>query len=89
MLLRYLQHTSGYSRAQVTRLVTQWHSNRLARVPLVKAPAAPFERKYTAHDIELLVEMDKAAEDVCGPVIIHLLKRATNLKLRRLHQQVT
>ena len=79
VLLRYLQHTSGYSRAQVTRLVAQWHANRLARVPLVKhyrAPAAPFARKYTPLDIELLVEMDKAAEDVCGPAIIHLLKRA-------------
>ena len=79
VLLRYLQHTSGYSRAQLTRLVTRWHSNRLSSVPLVKrymAPAAPFARKYTALDIELLVEMDKAHEDVCGPAIIHLLKRA-------------
>ena len=79
VLLRYLQYTSGYSRAQVTRLVAQWHNNRLARVPLVKryrAPAAPFARKYIALDIELLVEMDKAADDVCGPAIIHLLKRA-------------
>ena len=67
VLLRYLQHTSGYSRAQVTRLVKQWHSNRLANVPLIKryrAPAAPFARKYTALDIELLVEMDKAHEDL-------------------------
>jgi hypothetical protein len=79
VLLRYLHHTSGYSRAQVTRLVAQWHSNRLASVPLIKryrAPAAPFARKYTAQDIERLVEMDKAHEDVCGPAIIHLLKRA-------------
>ena len=79
VLLHYLQHTSGYSRAQLTRLVTRWHSNRLASVPLVKryrAPAAPFARKYTPLDIELLVEMDKAHEDVCGPAIIHLLKRA-------------
>lgn len=78
VLLRYLQHTSGYSRAQVTRLVKQWHTNRLASVPLVKryrAPAAPFARKYTALDIELLVEMDKA-QDVCGPAITDLLKRA-------------
>jgi hypothetical protein len=81
VLLRYLQHTSGYSRAQLTRLVKQWHSNRLAKVPLAKryrAPAAPFARKYTALDIELLVEMDKAHDDVCGPAIIHLLKRAFN-----------
>ncbi|MFZ4539553.1 hypothetical protein [Propionivibrio sp.] len=32
----YLQRTTGYSRAQVTRLVTQWHGNRLAAVPLKK-----------------------------------------------------
>ena len=79
VLLHYLQHTSGYSRAQITRLVARWHNNRLANIPLLKryrAPAAPFARKYTALDIELLVEMDKAHEDVCGPAITHLLKRA-------------
>ncbi|MEF8769370.1 integrase catalytic domain-containing protein [Candidatus Accumulibacter contiguus] len=79
VLHRYLQHTSGYSRAQVTRLVTRWHRNRLASVPLAKrysTPAAPFARKYSAIDVELLVEMDKAHEDVCGPAIAHLLQRA-------------
>ena len=79
VLLRYLRHTSGYSRQQVTRLVAQWGKNRLAPVPLVKryrAPVAPFARKYTPGDIELLVEMDKANEDVCGPAIAHLLQRA-------------
>ena len=56
VLLKYLQRTSGYSRAQVTRLITQWHSNRLATTPLSKryrAPAAPFARKYMPFDIEL------------------------------------
>jgi hypothetical protein len=79
VLLKYLQHTSGYSRAQVTRLVTRWQRNRLAEVPLVKrygGPTAPFARKYTPADIGLLVEMDKANEDVCGPAIAHLLQRA-------------
>jgi hypothetical protein len=79
VVLRYLQHTSGYSRAQLTRLVKQWHCNRLASTPLIKryrAPAAPFARKYTALDLELLVEMDKAHVDVCGPAITHPLKRA-------------
>jgi len=50
-------------------------------VPLLKryrAPAAPFARKYTASDIDLLVEMDRANEDVCGPAICHLFKRAYN-----------
>ena len=36
VLLKYLQITSDYSRAQVTRLVKQWQSNRLARLPLIK-----------------------------------------------------
>ena len=79
VLLRYLQHTSGYSRAQVTRLVKQWHTNRVASIPLIKRykpPVTPFARKYTDLDIALLVEMDKAHEDVCGPAITHLLKRA-------------
>ena len=79
VLLRYLRHTSGYSRAQITRLIAHWHTNRLAAVPLAKryrAPAAPFARKYTPPDIELLAEMDKANEDVCGQATAHLLQRA-------------
>ena len=81
VLLRYLQHTSGYSRAQITRLIKRWHTNRLAATPLVKrysAPAAPFQRKYLASDIALLVEMDKAHDNACGPATVHLFKRALN-----------
>jgi hypothetical protein len=79
ILHRYLQHTSGYSRAQMTRLIARWQGNRLAEVPLVKRygrPTVPFARKYTPADIALLVETDKANEDVCGPAIVHLLRRA-------------
>lgn len=79
LLHRYLQHTSSYSRAQVTRLVARWQSNRLAKTPLTKRysrPASPFARKYTPTDIALLVAMDKANENVCGPAIVHLLHRA-------------
>ena len=79
VLLLYLRQTSGYSRQQLTRLVKAWRTNRLAPVPLVKRygpPKVPFERKYTSADIALLVEMDKAHQDVCGPAIVHLLQRA-------------
>lgn len=79
VVLAYLRRTSGYSRPQITRLVARWDENRRAAVPLAKryrAPAAPFARKYTGADIELLVQMDRANEDVCGPAIVHLLKRA-------------
>jgi len=79
VVLAYLRRTSGYGRAQLTRLVARWEVNRVAQDPLRKryrAPAAPFARKYTAADVELLVEMDRAHEDVCGPAIAHLLQRA-------------
>jgi hypothetical protein len=54
VLLRYLQRLSGYSRAQVKRLVATWLSGQ----PLVKrycAPAHAFARRYTAADVALLV----------------------------------
>lgn len=79
VVLAYLRHTSGYGRAQLARLVARWANNRVAQQPLVKqyrAPGVPFARKYNALDVELLVEMDRAHEDVCGPAIAHLLQRA-------------
>lgn len=45
-------------------------------MPRARAPANPFARKYTPTDIALLVEMDRANGDVCGPAIVHLLRRA-------------
>jgi hypothetical protein len=43
-VLAYLRHMSGYSRAQVTRLVSRW----MARKPLVKQYRAPRTRFCTA-----------------------------------------
>jgi hypothetical protein len=74
-LLRTIEQTEGFNRANA--LV--WRANRLARIPLKKrygAPAAPFARKHTGADLRVLVQMDRAQEDVCGPAISHLFKRA-------------
>ena len=74
-----LRRSTGYSRAQVTRLVARWQGNRLASAALKKrysAPSVPFARKYTAEDIDLLVETEKANAQVCDPAISHLFKRA-------------
>lgn len=52
-VLAYLQHLSGYSRAQVARLVSRW----VAAKPLVKnyrRPEHGFARRYTAADVALL-----------------------------------
>ena len=51
VLLKYLRFTTGYSRAQITRLVKAWHTNRLANIPLAKrytAPVEPFKRSFKA-----------------------------------------
>ena len=69
VVLAYLQRTSGYSRAQIKRFVVRRRKNRLAAVPLTKLyrrPEAPFARKFTANDIELLVEMDRANFHAAG-----------------------
>jgi len=91
VLLAYLRHTSGYSRPQLTRLVARWQDNRLAAQPLLKrygAPAAPFALKYTSADVALLVEMDRANEDVCGPAIVHLLRRAFDVYGDKRYEQL-
>jgi hypothetical protein len=49
VVLAYLQHTSGYSRAQIKRLVARWHENRLAEVPLAKRYRAPAEVHSQRH----------------------------------------
>jgi hypothetical protein len=79
VIREYLIRTSGYSRAQLTRLIGRWHANRAAALALTKryrAPSAPFARKYLASDVNLLVEMDSAHDDICGPAVAHLLRRA-------------
>ena len=74
MVLAYLQRLSGYSRAQVTRLVARWISGK----PLVKnyrAPEHAFARRYTAADVELLADVDRAMGTLSGPATVCVLRR--------------
>lgn len=73
-VLAYLQRLSGYSRAQITRLVSRWTSGK----PLVKnyrAPEHAFARRYTAADVALLVEVDRAMGTLSGPATACVLRR--------------
>ncbi|MBA4215322.1 MAG: integrase [Polaromonas sp.] len=73
-VLAYLQHLSGYSRAQVTRLVARW----VACKPLVKnyrRPVHAFARRYTAADVALLAEVDRAMGTLSGPATACVLRR--------------
>ena len=73
-LLANLQRLSGYSRAQITRLVSRWVNGK----PLVKNYAAPkhtFARRYTPADVALLVEVDRAMGTLSGPATACVLRR--------------
>ncbi len=73
-VLAYLQRLSGYSRAQITRLVSRWDAGK----PLVKsygAPRHPFARLYTAADVALLVDVDRAMGTLSGPATACVLRR--------------
>jgi transposase InsO family protein len=74
VMLRYLQRLSGYSLAQVKRLVATWLSGQ----PLLKrygAPAHAFARRYTAADVALLAEVDRAMGTLSGPATACVLRR--------------
>ncbi len=73
-VLAYLQRLSGYSRAQITRLVSRWSAGK----PLVKnygAPRQPFTRLYTPADVALLADVDCAMGTLSGPATACVLRR--------------
>ena len=69
-----MQRLSGYSRAQITRLVSRWDAGK----PLVKnygAPRQPFARLYTPADVALLADVDRAMGTLSGPATACVLRR--------------
>lgn len=73
-VLAYVQRFSGYSRAQVTRLVSRWVGGK----PLVKQyrrAEHAFARRYTAADVALLAEVDRAMGTLSGPATACVLRR--------------
>ena len=74
VVLAYLQRLSGYSRAQLTRLVSRWTGGK----PLVKnyrRPQHAFARRYTGAHVVLLAEVDRAMGTLSGPATACVLRR--------------
>ena len=74
LVLAYLQRLSGYSRAQLTRLVSRWMTGKR----LLKAYSAPehaFARRYTTLDVALLVQVDRAMGTLSGAATACVLRR--------------
>jgi hypothetical protein len=73
-VLACLQRLSGYSRAQITRLVARWDAGK----PPVKnygAPRCPFARLYSPADVALLADVDRAKGTLSGPATACVLRR--------------
>ena len=74
VVLEYLQRMSGYSRAQVTRLVSRWVAHKRL-VKGYRAPEHAFARRYTGIDLALLAEVDQAMGTLSGPATVCVLRR--------------
>ena len=74
IVLRYLIKISGYSRQQITRLVTQYR--KTGQVKRRHRAKAGFTRKFSKEDIRLLATMDERHDTPCGQAIKKLCERA-------------
>ncbi len=74
LVLRYLIHLSGYSRQQVTRLVTR--HREAGHVRRRQRTTNGFKRKYTHEDIILLAEVDQVVDSTSGTTIKVYCQRA-------------
>jgi hypothetical protein len=83
---RFLSKVTTLSRAQLTRLIQRWMETR--RIERKPARRPIFHRRYSDADIASLAEVDAAHEDLSGPAVRHLCRRAWevfgNQKFQRL-----
>jgi hypothetical protein len=70
---QYLQKLTGYSKAQLTRLIAQYRGSGQVRVRAYQRHRFP--RKYTREDQRLLAEVDAAHERLSGPATVAILRR--------------
>ena len=82
----YLRKSTGFSRAQLTRLIAQYRDTGQLRDR--RRAAAPFARKYTDADIRLLADTDELHEDLSAPAIRHLCRRQYEVYGDRRYQRL-
>jgi hypothetical protein len=71
---KYLQRVTGYSRAQLTRLIRKYRSSgRIERKPTLRHR---FPRRYTREDVVLIAKTDEMHQTPSGAVTKKLLERA-------------
>lgn len=78
LLRAFVLKVTGYSRAQLTRLIGQWQQARRI-VDRRGPPAQPFARRYGAADVRLLVQLDRLHGQLSGPATKKLAERAVTV----------
>jgi len=73
LLRAYVEHMTGLSRAQSTRLIGGYV--RRGRIALQPSARPRFPRRYTPADVELLAAVDAAHDGLSGPATRHILRR--------------
>ena len=71
----FLGKTTGLSRAQVTRLISQYRTTGRVEDRRGANSGRPFARVYTSAGVRLLAEADEIGGQLCGPAACEVLRR--------------
>ncbi len=77
LVIRYLVKVSGYSRQQITRLMSQYR--KTGRIRRRQRTLHGFKKKYSQKDIRLLAHLDELHSTLSGPATKKLCERACGL----------
>lgn len=78
LLRRFIERVTGYSRAQVARLIAQ-HRDSHRLKDQRSAPAVPFAKRYGAASLSCLIQIDRAHGTLSGPATKKLAERAVSV----------
>lgn len=73
VIRRYLMTMTGYSRAQVTRLISRYYTTNKITSPVRTQPQ--FSRKYTIDDVIELARIEDIHQGISGVAMVHILQR--------------
>jgi hypothetical protein len=74
LILRYIEHITGYSRQHLTKLVSAYIKTGRIRHQSRRSKQG-FQSKYTRDDIAILAEVDKAVDGASGTTVKALCQR--------------
>ena len=78
LLHRFIARVTGYSRAQLNRLIAQ-HRDHHRLQDRRGPPAVPFATRYGAAALRCLIEIDRAHDTLSGPATKKLAERAVKV----------